>query len=134
MSRLLVVDDEANQRRSLAAGLRIEGFEVEVACSGLEALDLMARDPFDLVILDMMMPVMNGLECARQVHARFPRTRVALTSAYHLTEAQIERLNVGIVGFVPKPCRLDELATFVRAKLDRNPSSMRIPRAVGSGV
>jgi DNA-binding response OmpR family regulator len=113
----LVVDDEENQVRVLAIGLRLEGFEVLTARSADTAFDVLAREPVDIAILDLMMPGTNGLELARQVRTHHPKVRVVLTSAYHLSERQLARADCGVVGFVPKPYELAELADFLRAKL-----------------
>jgi DNA-binding response OmpR family regulator len=117
MARVLVVDDEENQVRVLAIGLRLEGFEVLTARSADTAFDVLAREPVDIAILDLMMPGTNGLELARQVRHHYPKVRVVLTSAYHLSERQLARADCGVVGFVPKPYELAELADFLRAKL-----------------
>jgi DNA-binding response OmpR family regulator len=117
MARVLVVDDEENQVRVLAIGLRLEGFEVLTARSADTAFDVLAREQVDIAILDLMMPGTNGLELARQVRHHYPKVRVVLTSAYHLSERQLARADCGVVGFVPKPYELAELADFLRAKL-----------------
>ena len=118
MARVLVVDDEENQVRVLSMGLTLEGFDVTTARSADEALiALEQHDDIMLGLFDLMMPGMNGLELARIVRARHPHVRVVLTSAYHLSERQLERADCGVVGFVPKPYELGELASFLRAKL-----------------
>jgi DNA-binding response OmpR family regulator len=118
MARVLIVDDEENQRRTLSIGLRLEGFDVMVAGSAREALDLMreACPQFDLALVDLMMPGLNGLELARQVRTLYPAVRVVLSSAYHLSARQVERADCGAIGFVPKPYRLAELSSFLRSK------------------
>jgi DNA-binding response OmpR family regulator len=115
--RVLVVDDEANHARVMAIGLRIEGFEVETAADAESALRVMAGGPFDLAVVDLMMPGVNGIQLARLIRERFPQTSVVLTSAYHLSERQLVRADCGAVGFVPKPFDLTELARFLRGKL-----------------
>jgi DNA-binding response OmpR family regulator len=120
---VLVVDDEENQRRTLSIGLRLEGFDVMVASSSREALDTLreAAPAIDLALIDLMMPGLNGLELARQIRTLFPRVRVILSSAYHLSARQVERADCGAVGFVPKPYRLNELSSFLRSKSGRPP-------------
>ena len=127
MPRVLVVDDEANHARVMAIGLRIEGFEVETAARRRRARwRMLAGEPFDLAIVDLMMPGTNGIQLARMVRERYPQTRVVLTSAYHLSERQLVRADCGAVGFVPKPFDLTELARFLRAKLAAvDPAAMR---------
>lgn len=115
--RVLVVDDDANHARVVAIGLRIEGFDVELTHNGDEALRLLAGEPFDAAVVDLMLPGTNGIQLARLVREQTPRTRVVLTSAYHLSERQLVRVDCGAVGFVPKPFDLGELARFLRSKL-----------------
>ena len=118
MSRILVVDDEENQVRVLAMGLRLEGFDVATARSAEEALAVLKGDEeIQLGLFDLMMPGVNGLELARGVREKHPHVRVILTSAYHLSERQLARADCGVVGFVPKPYELNELAAFLRSKL-----------------
>lgn len=118
MPRVLIVDDEENQRRTLSIGLRLEGFDVVVASSSQEALRALsaAGGGVDLALVDLMMPGLNGLELARQIRQSFPTVRVVLSSAYHLSARQVERADCGAIGFVPKPYRLAELSSFLRAK------------------
>lgn len=117
MSRILVVDDEENHRRTLAIGLRLEGFEVLEAEDGESALELLERESADVAIVDLMMPGINGLELARKLRFRCAALKVLLTSAYHLSERQLERADVGAIGFVPKPYAIDDLVRFLREKL-----------------
>ncbi len=124
MARVLVVDDEDNQVRVLAIGLRLEGFEVETARSGELAMVALAAQPFDLAIVDLMMPTSNGLDLSRRIREAHPTTRVVLTSAYHLSERQLARADCGVVGFVPKPYEMSELAAFLRAKLPPSGKSL----------
>jgi DNA-binding response OmpR family regulator len=117
---VLIVDDEDNHRRTLAIGLRLESFEVEEARDGESAIELFESGAaFDVAIVDLMMPGINGLDLARRLRTHRPDVRVVLTSAYHLSERQLERADVGAVGFVPKPYHLDELVQFLRAKIER---------------
>ncbi|MBX3247352.1 MAG: response regulator [Myxococcales bacterium] len=115
--RILIVDDEDNHRRTLAIGLRLESFVVEEAPDGESALELLERgQSFDVAIVDLMMPGINGLDLARRMRRHRPDVQVVLTSAYHLTERQLSRADVGAIGFVPKPYHLDELVAFLREK------------------
>jgi CheY-like chemotaxis protein len=135
MPRVLIVDDEENQRRTLSIGLRLEGFDVVVAGSSQEALRALGASAaghdggspnpraegsqaagIDLALIDLMMPGLNGLDLARQIRRLYPSVRVVLSSAYHLSVRQVERADCGAIGFVPKPYRLAELCTFLRAK------------------
>jgi DNA-binding NtrC family response regulator len=107
--RILIVDDEGNHRRSLSISLRMEGYEVVEAADGQHALDALKREPVDVVIADLMMPRVDGLELARRLRFAYPRTKMILMSAYHLTRSQIERAQVGDIGFLPKPYQFEQL-------------------------
>jgi DNA-binding response OmpR family regulator len=117
LPRLLIVDGEASHARVTAIGLRIEGFEVEVASNAEGAMRALADHDFDAAVVDLMLPGTNGIQLARLVREGHPRTRIVLTSAYHLSERQLVRVDCGAVGFVPKPFDLTELARFLRGKL-----------------
>ena len=127
-ARILIVDDEDNHRKSLAIGLRLESFEVLEARDGEEALDLLESDPnVHVAIVDLMMPGINGLDLARRLRFRCPGTKVVLTSAYHLSERQLERADVGAIGFVPKPYHIDELIAFLKARLAQDGPASTAP-------
>lgn len=120
-ARILIVDDEENHRKSLSIGLRLEGFEVVEAGDGEQALDVLERETnVDVAIIDLMMPGINGLDLARRLRFRLPDMKVVLTSAYHLSERQLQRADVGAIGFVPKPYHLDELVSFLETMLGRS--------------
>lgn len=122
MPSVLIVDDEENHRRSLAIGLRMEAFDVHEAADGAEALRFIETGgSADFAIIDLMMPGINGLDLARRLRNHRPEVQVLLTSAYHLSERQVERAGVGAVGFLPKPYHLDELVGFLRRKLADTP-------------
>lgn len=129
MPRLLLVDDEPNQRRALSIALRLEGFEVSTAATAVEALDVLRTAEVDIALIDLMMPGVNGLELARQMRTLYPAIPVVLTSAYHLSERQLSRADAGVVGFVPKPCPMFEVAAFLHAKARTTRVPARTPAA-----
>jgi DNA-binding response OmpR family regulator len=134
---VLVVDDEENQVRLLVSALRHEGFDAVGTRDPDAVLGLLAQDPTDMALVDLMMPGLNGIELARKIRDGFPTVRVVLTSAYHLSERQLSRADCGVVGFVPKPYVLPELADFIRAKLSgvrasSNPPSQSATRLCAS--
>lgn len=117
MPRVLIVDAEETQIRALSAGLALEGMAVAFAGTCDAALwHLAAPESVDLALIDLMIPGLNGLDLARRIRRDFPQVRVLLTSIYHLSARQLELADCGAVGFVPKPYKLGELCSFVRAK------------------
>lgn len=127
MPSVLIVDDEPNQRRALSIALRLEGFEVCAAGTALEALEVLRTATIDVALVDLMMPGVNGLDLARQMRTLHPSVPVVLTSAYHLSERQLARADAGVVGFVPKPCPMADVAAFLHAKV--RSSAARTPAA-----
>jgi DNA-binding response OmpR family regulator len=128
--RILIVDDEGNHRRSLSISLRMEGFEVLEAADGQHALDTLKRESVDIVVADLMMPRVDGLELARRLRVAYPRTKMILMSAYHLTRAQIDRAQVGDIGFLPKPYQFEQLKAQLDAALGKSTLSSSASLAV----
>src|SRR5688572_2429713 len=128
--RILIVDDEGNHRRSLSISLRMEGFEVLEAADGQHALDTLKRESVDIVVADLMMPRVDGLELARRLRFAYPRTKMILMSAYHLTRAQIDRAQVGDIGFLPKPYQFEQLKAQLDAALGQSTQSSSASLAV----
>ena len=115
--RILIVDDQENHRKSLAIGLRLEGYQVLEAEDGESALTVLGAERVDLAIVALMMPGINGLDLARRMRFRHPEVGVVLTSAYHLSERQLQRAEIRVMGFVPKPFEMTELVRFLQTKL-----------------
>lgn len=111
MKSVLVVDDEPVIRDVVAEALRDEGYAVTTARDGRMALDLLAREPPDLVVMDVMMPGMNGREAYLAMRSRpdLPMIPVILMSAAISTEM----LDPSISGFLPKPFDLNDLVLLV---------------------
>ncbi len=103
----------------LVTALRREGFDVTGTRDPDTVMDLLEREATDVALVDLMMPGLNGIELARKIRDACPTVRVVLTSAYHLSERQLSRADCGVVGFVPKPYVIPELADFLRAKISR---------------
>ena len=116
-NRILIADDEPNHRRCLSISLRLEGYEVVEAGDGQQALDALAEGPIDVLVCDLMMPRIDGLELARRMRFAYPNTKIILMSAYHLTRAQLERAQVGEIRFLPKPYEFRQLEQHLAACL-----------------
>ena len=82
MKKILVADDEMSIRLLYSEELKEEGYDVVTASNGKEALEIVSREPLDLVILDIKMPEMSGIEVLRQIKEKFPNLPVLLSSAY----------------------------------------------------
>jgi sigma-B regulation protein RsbU (phosphoserine phosphatase) len=119
--RLLVVDDNEMNRDLLSRRLLRKGHEVEQATNGREALEALAAAPFDVVLLDIMMPEMDGIEVLERMRAdpRLRRTRVIMISAVDATESITRCLQLGADDFVPKPFNPVLLQARINASLAR---------------
>lgn len=117
MARVLVIDDQTEKRTALAAALSSEGFDA-VPVGSAEAADLARVGAAHFAIVDLMLHGTNGFELARQLRSAAPSVGVILTSEYHFSPTQLERVDCGAIAFVPRPFALGELAEFLRSKLD----------------
>lgn len=110
---VLVVDDDADLREVVALGLELEGYRVSQARDGLWALAMLEREPANLVLLDLKMPVMDGPSFLAAYRARGGRSPVVVVTASE--NARLRAHEVGADGFVGKPFDLDALLDVVRA-------------------
>jgi DNA-binding response OmpR family regulator len=118
-SRILLVEDELNLARPLQFNLEQEGYEVRSIPSGKEALALLGREPFDLIILDLMLEEMDGFEVARQVRQRDQRLPIIMLTARSTVQDRIHGLEMGADDYVIKPFHLRELLLRVERMLER---------------
>jgi two-component system response regulator MprA len=119
MARVLVVDDEPAVRRALERALRLESHDVMLAADGEEALDALARSPADAVILDILMPRLDGLEVCRRMRKAGDRTPILMLTARDAIDDRVEGLDVGADDYLVKPFALRELQARLRALLRR---------------
>lgn len=129
MQTILLVDAPDGDASLLASALRVEGFRVVLASSASEARAALEDDQVILALVDLMLrgdTGTNGLELAREIKLEHPLLRVLLTSAYYLSERQLERADCGVSGFIPKPYDVGEVVSFIRAKVSGPPSSRRL--------
>ena len=118
VERVLVVDDDETIRRTLRINLRARGYEVEVVGSGRDALSTLEDAPPDLVILDLGLPDLDGVEVL-SVLRRTSRVPVVVLSARHQSDDKVEALDEGADDYVTKPFGMDELMARVRSALRR---------------
>ena len=108
MTRILIVDDEAGMREFLSIFLEREGFQVEAAQDGQEALQAAEKAPFDLVISDLRMPTMDGVRLLEGLRKFQPEIPVILMTAYASAESAIEAMKLGAYDYITKPFRVEE--------------------------
>ena len=120
---LMIVDDEENLRSMLAAALRHHGFEVTAVDNGRAALGKIGEIGPDLIVLDVMMPDLDGFEVCRRIRAEGDRTPVVFLTARDDTEDKVRGLTIGGDDYLQKPFSLDELVARIEAVLRRTGES-----------
>jgi two-component system response regulator MtrA len=129
MTRVLVVEDEESFSDALSYMLRREGYEVEVAATGLDALQTFDRTGADLVLLDLMLPGLDGIEVCRRIRSESDVPIVMLTAKSDTSDV-VRGLESGADDYVPKPFKPAELVARVRARLRpgeaKTPETLRI--------
>ena len=107
--RLLIVDDEDTFRRTIAKRLQKRGISIEEAGSGEECLSILEEKPMDVVVLDVKMPGMNGIEVLRHVRERYPETEVILLTGHASTQDGVGGIKAGAFDYLTKPVELEHL-------------------------
>jgi two-component system response regulator MprA len=126
--RILVVEDEARIASLISRGLRLEGYQVDVAPNGETALDKAFSTPPDLVILDVMLPDIDGLEVCRQLRAAGAEAPVLMLTAKDAIPDRVAGLDAGADDYLVKPFAFDELLARIRALFRRTaPPETNIP-------
>lgn len=120
---VLVVDDDASLRKVLRTALSMSGFAVEIACDGEEALARVQSHPFDLVLLDIDMPGIDGVEACRRIKAILPEIGIIMITVRDSDEDKIRASEAGADDYLVKPFMFRELTDRLRALLRR----IRIP-------
>jgi two-component system response regulator MprA len=118
-SRVLVADDDRAIRESLARALELEGYAVVPAVDGVEALSLVRRESFDALVVDVMMPGVDGLAVCRVLRGDGDQTPILMLTARIETPDRVAGLDAGADDYLPKPFELDELLARLRALLRR---------------
>jgi len=120
--RILVVEDEPVAAAVLAKGLREHAYAVDVAADGRRALEQVGVNDYDLVILDVLLPGINGLDLCRQIRAEGTTVPVLMLTARGGLDQRVEGLDAGADDYLPKPYHFPELLARVRALLRRGPA------------
>jgi two-component system response regulator MprA len=130
-ARIVVVDDDEALRGAVRRALRLEGYDVEVAADGSEALAQLASLRADLVVLDVLMPVLDGVTACRRMRESGDRTPVLMLTARDAVSDRVVGLDAGADDYLTKPFALEELLARVRALLRRSHPEHDGPVRVG---
>ena len=107
--KILLVDDEPDVTRILSKRLGRRGYECQAAANGQEAVDAMGQFAFGIIIMDVKMPVMDGMSALQIIHARWPKTQIILLSGHADMQLAVQAMSEGAFGYLMKPVDIDEL-------------------------
>lgn len=132
--KILVAEDDNAVRESLERALRLEGYQVLMSSNGEQALEIASVTPPDLYILDVMMPILDGLSVCRTLRRQGDKTPILILTARHQVSDRVSGLDAGADDYLAKPFALDELLARIRALLRRNPSDTKSKSYVVSNL
>jgi DNA-binding response OmpR family regulator len=118
--RLLIIEDEPDLAEGLARGLRHHGYAVDMAYDGLQGWELASTNDYDLLILDLNLPAMDGLEVCRRVRANCPASLILMLTARSGPDERVVGLDLGADDYLVKPFHFAELVARIRALLRRD--------------
>jgi DNA-binding response OmpR family regulator len=127
-ARVLVVDDEESVRAALARSLTLLRYSVDVAASGRQALEMLERTPYDVMLLDMRMPGMGGIEVMQRAGRMCSDLSIIVLTGHATLESAIAAVKSGAIDYLLKPASIHELATAVSKALQRHAERLRRQR------
>jgi len=129
---VLVIDDESLTLRTISRGLGEEGFDVYVAIDGEKGLEVFAQEKPDVVLLDIVLPGMDGIEVLRQIKTQSLTTIVIMMSAYHVVERAVEAMKLGAYDYLVKPLHIADLVSTVRRAAEMLALRVRVDETIQS--
>lgn len=126
--RLLIVDDEFNLRTSMSEVLRLNSYHVDEAASGQEALALLEHTSYDLMVLDMVMPGLHGVEVMRRARDLRPDLAIIVLTAHATVESAIASVKTDVTDYMLKPCHVNDLAVAIERALQERARQQRRQR------
>ncbi|MBI2264939.1 MAG: response regulator, partial [Armatimonadetes bacterium] len=129
--KILIVEDDSLMREALKLAIRKAGYDVSVASDGFEAISLAEKESFDLIIIDVRMPGMDGIESLSQMKESQPEAQSIVITGYADRDAPVNAMRLGACDYFYKPFQTDELLRSIRHHLDRC-RQIRSERAVSN--
>lgn len=133
MSKILIVDDELNILTSLARGLKLEGYYALTASNGKDALEIIAKEDVGLVLLDIVMPKMDGIETLMKIKELNPELTVIMMSAQEEIEVAVKSMELGAKKYLVKPAKLDEIIETINPFLSKENTFVSVAKSGQSG-
>jgi len=119
MNTILVIDDERSMREFLSIMLEREGYSVVTKDNGNDALDFIRNDDYDLIITDIKMPKMSGIDILRESITLYPNTPVIMITAFASTEVAVEAMKLGAYDYITKPFNVDEIKIIIKNAIEK---------------
>ena len=126
MKKILIVDDESNIRLGLNKCLAKEGYYIEEASNGEEALQLIYNKKYDLILMDVQMPELNGFDVLKRIRKFGNSTRVIMMTAFGTVEMAVDSMKIGAVDFLSKPFTISKVRDVVKEVLDKDMNILRV--------
>jgi DNA-binding NtrC family response regulator len=124
--KVLIVDDEERFRTTMCKLLTVRGVEAAMAASGKEAIEKLRQNPYDVIILDIRMPEMGGVQVLSEIRKIDPDAEVIIMTGYASVDTAKEIMKLGAYDYVLKPYAVDELMEKIEAAYDRKMSRIRL--------
>jgi len=122
--RILIVEDEHRIANSIKKGLQLEKYAVDLAYTGTDGYDLAVTEEYDLILLDLMLPGMDGIQICKELRQKQIHTPILMLTAKSQTDDKIEGLDSGADDYLTKPFSFEELLARIRALIRRPPNSL----------
>ena len=119
MKKILIIDDEEIIRMSCERALQVEGYKTGIASGGREGLEILEKEPYDVVLLDLKMPDMDGMEVLGKIKSSWPDINVIMISGYSTVDTAVKALRSGAVNFIQKPFSPDTIISAVNEVPDK---------------
>ncbi len=116
--KVLIVDDEEEYRETMAERLEVRGYMVEKAENGIDALEKIEHANYDAIVLDFMMPGMDGLETLKRIRAQRPDLQVILLTGHATVKSGVEAIKMGAMDFLEKPAEIEKLTEMIKKARD----------------
>ena len=130
MKKILIVDDESNIRLGLNKCLAKEGYYIEEASNGEEALQLIYNKKYDLILMDVQMPELNGFDVLKRIRKFGNSTRVIMMTAFGTVEMAVDSMKIGAVDFLSKPFTISKVRDVVKEVLDKDMNILRVDKDI----
>jgi DNA-binding NtrC family response regulator len=118
MKRILIADDDNDLRATIVDALSSSGFQVDEASNGIEAIEKIASSPYDIALIDMVMPRVTGLELLSEIKRISPGTKIIIMTAFATVDNAVEAIKRGASDYIKKPFRLWELLSVVNKTIE----------------